>query len=105
LAAIYTSLTLTKAETKTVIIGTLGALLVGLVIVFFPKVQYVDQRQALPVGDGYYSRLKQGELDDAFAMYTDGFVEHAGEKLREVVTQLQREGGSIQDFRFLRSRV
>lgn len=102
---VYTSITLTRTETKTVIIGTLVALLVGLVIVFFPKFQYVDQRQAIAVGDGYFSRLKQGEVDDAFAMYTDGFIEKVGEKWREVIRQLQQQGGGILDFRFLRSRV
>lgn len=96
---------MTRTETKTVIIGTLVALLVGLVIVFFPKFQYVDQRQAIAVGDGYFSRLKQGEVDDAFAMYTDGFIEKVGEQWRGVVTQLQQQGGGILDFRFLRSRV
>jgi len=96
---------LTKKETRIVIIGTLVALVVALIIVFFPKFQYVDQRQAIAVGDAYYSRLKQGEVDDAFAMYTDGFLKQAGEKWREVVTQLQQQGGSILDFRFARSRI
>lgn len=80
-------------------------MVVALIIFFFPKFQYVDQRQAIAVGDAYYSRLKQGEVDDAFSMYTDGFLQKAGGKWREVVRQLQQQGGSVLDFRFARSRV
>jgi hypothetical protein len=80
-----------------VIAGTLLALII-LAVVFFPRVTYVDLRPAVTFGNEYFSKLQQGRLDDAFAMYTDGFVQKRGREWRTLLTDFATQQGAVTAF-------
>lgn len=65
---------------------------------FFSKIHYVDPKPALALGDDYFSDLRQGQTDDAFQMYTDGFLRKVGEEWRNVITQVDAQGGVRRGF-------
>jgi hypothetical protein len=79
----------------------IGAVLVVLAAIFFPKLHYVDQRPALACGDEYFSKLRQGQVDDALEMYTDGFRQKQGEEWQRLLTQLD----GVKDFKTLGSTI
>jgi hypothetical protein len=83
----------------------LGALLVVLAVISFPKLIYVDPRPALACGDEYFSKLRQGQIDDAFEMYTVGFRQNSGEGWQKVLAQLNAQNGAVTDFKTLNSHV
>jgi hypothetical protein len=72
---------------------------------FFPNLHYVDPKPALAVGGDYFSDLRRGQIDDAFQMYTDGFLHKVGEEWRKVITQVDAQGGSVTDFKVIGSHV
>jgi len=81
-----------------VIVGVVVGV-IALCIIFFPKVTYVDARPAASFGERYFSALKHTEIDDAFAMYTDGFLQRAGQDWRRTITELDTRNGSVMDFK------
>jgi hypothetical protein len=83
--------------------ATLFVLLLG--AVFFSKVHYVDPKPAVAFGDDYFSKLKQSQVDDAFAMYTDGFLQKRGEDWRKLVAYLDTQAGRVTDFKVLGAQV
>ena len=87
-----------------ILVGS-SALLAVLGIVFFPRFTYVDSKPALELGAEYYSRLQQGEVDGAFALYTRGFLRNAGTEWRKVITQLDTTDGNVTDFRLIAYHV
>lgn len=93
-----------EREVRTRLIITLFAVLV-VGFVFLAKFHYVDPRPALYVGEDYFGDLRRGQIDDAFAMYTDGFLGKVGEEWRKVVTDLDAENGNVVDFKVLDSHV
>ncbi len=91
---------------RNLIIAAFVVLLLGVLgFEFFSKVQYVDPKPAVAVGDDYFSDLRQGRIEDAFQMYTDGFLHKASEEWRKVITQLDAQGGSVTDFKPIGSHV
>jgi hypothetical protein len=88
---------------KALIIG--GALLVVLAAIIFPKFHYVDQRPALACGDEYFSKLKQGHLDNALEMYTAGFRQTRGEEWQKLLAQLDAQNGVVTNFRPINSKI
>jgi hypothetical protein len=82
-----------------------GALLMVLAAMFFPKLHYVDQRPALACGDEYFSKLRQRQVDDALEMYTDGFRQNKGEEWQRLLAQLDAQNGGVTDFKTLGSKI
>jgi hypothetical protein len=87
--------------TKRLVIVGAVLLLAILGAVFFQKVHYVDPKPAVALGEEYFSKLKESQMDDAFAMYTDGFLRERGEDWQKLVTQLDTEKGAVTDFKTL----
>ena len=83
-----------------------GATLFVLVLgaVFF-SVHYVDPKPAVAFGDDYFSKLKQSQVDDAFAMYTDNFLQKRGEDWKKLVAYLDTQAGRVTDFKVLGAQV
>jgi len=90
---------------KPFIIAGAVLLLVVLAAMFFPKLHYVDPKPAVACGEEYFSKLKQGQVDDALAMYTDGFRQQRGEEWQKLLTQLDAKNGGVTDFKTLGSQV
>jgi hypothetical protein len=90
-------------RTKPLVIAGAVLFVVVLGAVFFPKVHYIDQRPAVAFGEEYFSKLKQGQVDDAFAMYTDGFLQKRGEEWHKLLTDLDTQNRGITDFKTLGS--
>ena len=93
-------------QRKNLLIAGFVVLLTGVLgFEFFPKIHYVDPKAALAVGKDYFSDLRQGQVDDAFHMYTDGFLHKAGEEWRSVIVLLDTQGGSVTVFKPIGSHV
>ncbi|MGA6986149.1 MAG: hypothetical protein WBZ01_08855 [Terriglobales bacterium] len=92
-------------RTKPLIIGGAVFCLVVLGVVFFPKVHYVDPKPAIAFGEEYFSKLKQSQVDDAFAMYTDGFQQNGGGEWRKLLTHFDTQNGDVRNFKTLGSQV
>jgi len=86
------------AAAAVLLVVTLGAL-------FLQKVRYVDQRPAIAFGDQYFSKLKESRVDDAFAMYTDGFLQKRGEEWRKVLAGLDPQNRGVTDFKAVGSSL
>lgn len=69
------------------------------------KLHYVDPKPAVAFGEGYFSKLKQNQVADAFAMYTDGFMQKRGQDWRKLLNQLNTEKGGVTDFKTVGSQV
>ena len=94
-----------KARTRLLVGGGVAVLLLALALAFFPKLHYVDQRPAVAFGNAYFSNLEQGQVDDAFAMYTDGFLQKRGEEWRRVVGDLNLQLGRVTDSKVVASQI
>jgi hypothetical protein len=92
-------------RSRTIIITSSVALLAIFGVLFFPKFHYVDSKPAVELGGEYFSRLQQGDVNGAFALYTDGFLRQAGAEWRKVITQLDAKEGNVADFRLIGSHV
>ena len=90
---------------KPLIIAGVVLFVVVLGAVFFPKMHYVDQKPAVAFSEVYFSKLKQGQVDDALGMYTDGFRQMRGEEWRKLLAQLDAQNGGVTDFKTLGSQV
>jgi hypothetical protein len=74
------------SKTRTNLLALAGVvLIVVLGIVFFPKVHYVDPKPAIAFGQDYFTKLRVNQGDEAFAMYTDGFLQKRGEVWKKLV--------------------
>ena len=69
------------------------------------KLRIVDQRPAVAFGEGYFSRLAEGQVDGAFAMYTDGFLRTRGEEWKRVVGDLDSQAGRVTDSKVMASQL
>ena len=96
---------MTKARTRPLVGGGIAVLLLVLALAFAPKLHYVDQRPAVAFGDAYFSKLEQGRVDDAFAMYTDGFLHKRGEEWHKVVGDLNLQLGRVTDSKVIASQI
>jgi len=85
--------------------GVVLFVIVVLGAVLFPKVHYVDPKPAIASGEGYFSKLKQNQVDDAFAMYTEGFLRMRGGEWKKIVGDLDADGGQVTDAKLLGSQV
>jgi hypothetical protein len=90
---------------KPLIIAGAALFVVVLVALFFPKTHYVDQGPAVAFGEEYFSKLKQGRIGDAFAMYTDGFLQKRGEEWRKLLGDFDTQNRGITDFKTLGSQL
>jgi len=90
---------------KPFIIAGAVLLLVVLAAMFFPKLHYVDPRPAVACGEEYFSKLRQRQVDDALAMYADGFRQKRGEEWQKLLAQLDAENGGLTDFKTLGSKI
>lgn len=73
--------------------------------VFFSRVHYVDPKPAVAFGDDYFLKLKQSQIDDAFAMYTSGFLQKRGKFWQKIVGDLDAQAGRVTDFKVLGAQV
>lgn len=93
-------------KTRTKLLALAGAvLIVVLGFVFFPKVHYVDQKPAIAFGQNYFTKLRENQVDQAFAMYTDGFLQKRGEDWKKLVLELDSQSGGLTDFKLLSSQI
>ncbi len=90
---------------KPLIIAGAVLLLVVLAAMLFPKLHYVDPRPAVASGEEYFSKLRQRQVEDALAMYTDGFRQQRGEEWQRLLTQLDAQNGGVTDFKTLGSKI
>jgi hypothetical protein len=87
---------------RNLLIVAFVVLLVGVLgFKFLSKIRYVDPKPALALGDDYFSDLRQGQVDDAFQKYTNGFLNKVGKEWRNVIAQLDGEGGTVTDFKLI----
>jgi hypothetical protein len=94
----------TMRRKQFIIAGTV-LLIVVLAARFFPKLHYVDPTPAVTLGDEYFSKLEQRQIDDVLEMYTDGFKQKKGEEWRGLITQLDTQNGGVTDFKTLGTKV
>lgn len=87
------------------IVAGAGVFLFVLGALVMPKLHYVDQRPAVALGEGYFSKLSEGRIDDAFAMYTDGFLRNRGQQWQRVVGDLDSQAGLVTDSKVMASQV
>ena len=80
-------------------------LIVVLGIIFFSRVHYVDPKPAVAFGDEYFTNLKENQVDEAFGMYTDGFLQKRGQDWKELIVDLDTQSGGLTDFKLLGSQV
>ena len=73
-------------------IGGAALLVIVAGAVFFSNVDYVDRKPAVALGEEYSSKLGRSQIDDAFALYTDGFLEKIGEEWKKTVSDLDTHG-------------
>ena len=93
-------------KTRTKLLALAGVVVVVVLgIVFFPKVQYVDQKPAIAFGQDYFTKLRENQVDEAFAMYTDGFLQKRGEDWKKMVLELDTQSGGLTDFKLLSSQI
>jgi hypothetical protein len=90
---------------KLFILAGAALLLVVVAAIFFPKLHYVDPRPAIAFGEEYFSKLRQRQVDDALAMYTEGFRQKRGEEWKKLLIQLDEQNGGVTDFKTLSSKV
>ena len=90
---------------KIAVIAGAVAFVVVLGAVFVRKVHYVDPRPAVAFGEEYFSKLRQKQVDDAVAMYTDGFLQKVGEDWHKLLLQLDTQNGDVTGFKTLGSHV
>jgi hypothetical protein len=81
------------------------ALLVVLGSLLLPKLHYVDPKPANAFGDEYFTDLKDDQIDNAFAMYTEGFLQKRGDEWRKLMNAFDAQGNGPTDFRLLGSQV
>lgn len=93
-----------KRRTKLLAIGGI-ALAVVLGVLFLSKVHYVDRKPAIAFGDEYFTNLKDDQIDNAFAMYTEGFLQKRGEDWRKLITEMDSQGNGSIDFKLLGSQI
>lgn len=93
-----------KRRTKLLISGGF-VLVVALVFLFLSKVHYVDPKPAIAFGDEYFTNLKDDQVDNAFAMYTDGFLQKRGEEWRKLINGFNSQGSAPIEFSLLGSQV
>ena len=83
---------------KLVVAGVIVLILL-LVGVVLPKLHYVDPKPAVAYGEEYYSELKLRRADDAFAMYTDGFIQKRGDEWHRLLADIDGQSGGVTDFK------
>ncbi len=93
-----------KTRTKLLALaGTVLILVLGIVIL--RKVHYVDQKPAIAFGQDYFTKLQENQVDEAFAMYTDGFLQKRGEDWKKLLLEFDTQSGGISDFKMLGSQI
>src|SRR5258708_25278271 len=99
------SLCVMRRRTKLLVIA--GTVLLGLLLamLFFANVRYVDQKPAVAFGEDYFSKLMHGQVDDAFAMYTDGFLQKCGADWRKQLTALDSQNRGVTESKMFASSL
>jgi hypothetical protein len=93
-------------KTRTKILSLAGVVLILVLgTVFLPKVHYVDPKPAIAFGQDYFTKLRENQVDEAFAMYTDGFLQKRGEDWKKLVLELDTQSGGLSDFKLLSSQI
>jgi hypothetical protein len=93
-------------RTRTKLLALAGVvLIVTLGIVFLSKVHYVDRKPAIAFGQDYFTKLQENQVDEAFAMYTDSFLQKRGEDWKKLLLELDTQSGGISDFKMLGSQI
>ena len=80
-----------------IIAATALSLVLGMVL--FRRVTYVDTKPALAVGENYFSLLQHNQMDEAFQLYTDGFLQKRGKDWQRVVAELDAKNGVVTSFK------
>jgi hypothetical protein len=93
-------------KTRTKLLALAGIVFVVVLgIVFLRKVHYVDVKPAIAFGQDYFTKLQENQVDEAFAMYTDGFLQKRGEDWKKILLELETQSGGISDFKMLGSLI
>ena len=74
-------------------------------IFFARKVHYVNPKPAVALGGEYFSKLKQGQINDALAMYSDEFRRQHGEQWQELLTGIDERYGTVAGVTLLDART
>jgi len=95
---------LTKTKLGLLLVaGTAIVTVSGLLIA--KKFQYVDQKPAIATGEEYFSNLEQNELDEAFGLYTAGFINKEGKDWRQTIVDLDGKSGEVRGYRLVSSSL
>jgi hypothetical protein len=87
-------------RTRRILLLIAGPVLVVVIgMLLFQKFHYVDPKPAFAVGEGYFSKLQQNKLDEAFDLYTEGFLQKKGQDWQQTVADLDVKAGVVTDFK------
>jgi hypothetical protein len=81
--------------------------MVALLVAIFlaKKIQHVDPKPAVALGEEYFSQLKRGQTSDALAMYSDEFRRQHGEQWRQLLTGIDERYGTVSEFTVLDAKT
>jgi len=83
-----------------------AVLIIGIFVVFFAgKVQYVDPKPAVALGEQYFSKLMSGRTQEAYAMYSDEFLSKHGAQWQKLLDDLDAKCGTISGYTLLSTKV
>jgi hypothetical protein len=87
-----------------------GSLLIGVMVLvlgvyFVRKVHYVNIFPSVDVANQYFSDLKAGNVETAFAIYDDEFRRTYGAAWLDLLSRLQKQYGVVTEFKLLESRI
>ena len=91
---------------KRLLVVSAAILVVVLVAIFFAKkVHYVDTNPAIAFAGEYFSKLKRGQVGDAWAMYNDDFRRKNGENWQEFLLGLNTKFGPATAFTLVDAKI
>jgi hypothetical protein len=95
---------MTKARVGLLAIAGIG-IVAAVVLLVISKFHYVDPKPALALGEEYFSNLEQNQLDEAFDLYTEKFLEKKGQDWERTIADLDVSAGKVTSFKPQRSSV
>jgi hypothetical protein len=89
---------MTKTRVGLLLVAGIGIVTVSGLLVA-KKFQYVDQKPAIAIGEEYFSNLEQNELDEAFGLYTTGFLNKDGKVWRQTIVDFDGKTGDVRGYK------
>lgn len=90
---------------KLMIFGASAIVLVVAVIFLLGKVHYVDNKPSISIAENYFTELKKGQVDLAFASYSEKFRETNDKTWRDLLSGLQQRYGVVTSTKLVGSTI